>query len=211
MTKQSIHFTEADYENAIIELFTAQLGYEYVYGPDAVRDTYIEPLFLDRFRQSLCMVNPDLPDAAIAEAVSKVRRIDSGTLIQHNEIFTDYLQNGVEVNYTDGAEQRATLVRLIDYDHPERNNFVVANQWTIVEHSERRADIIIFVNGLPLVVMELKSPSRTETEVSEAYAQLRNYMLEIPSLFTYNAFCVMSDLATSKAGTITSGEDRFME
>lgn len=211
MPKHITHFTEADYENAIIELFTTQLGYEYVYGPDAVRDTYIEPLFLDRFRQSLCMLNPDLPEAAIAEAVSKVRRIDSGTLIQRNELFTDYLQNGVEVNYTDGAEQRATLVRLIDYDHPEHNNFVVANQWTIVEHSERRADIIIFVNGLPLVVMELKSPSRTETEVSEAYAQLRNYMHEIPSLFIYNAFCVMSDLATSKAGTITSGEDRFME
>lgn len=85
------------------------------------------------------------------------------------------------------------------------------NQWTFVEYSEKRADIIIFINGLPLVVMELKSPSREETDASEAYLQLRNYMKEIPSLFIYNVFCVMSDMACSKAGTLTSKEDRYME
>ena len=82
----------------------------------------------------------------------------------------------------------------------KRNDFKVINQWTFVENSEKRADIILFVNGLPLVVIELKSPSREETNVSEAYLQLRNYMKEIPSLFVYNAFCVMSDMACSKAG-----------
>ena len=102
-------------------------------------------------------------------------------------------------------------MRLVDYENVDRNSFSVANQWTISENSERRPDVVVFLNGLPVVVFELKSPSREETDASEAYLQLRNYMHEIPSLFTYNAFLVMSDLAVSKAGTITSDEDRFME
>lgn len=100
---------------------------------------------------------------------------------------------------------------LVDYQRPENNRFIAVNQWTVVENSEKRADVVLFVNGLPLVVVELKSPSREETDASAAYRQLRNYMHEIPSLFIYNQVCVMSDLTTSKAGTITSGEDRFME
>jgi type I restriction enzyme R subunit len=123
----------------------------------------------------------------------------------------DYLQNGISVNYYDGSEQLSALVSLIDYANIDNNSFTCINQWTITENSEKRPDIIIFLNGIPVVVFELKSPSREETDASEAYRQLRNYMIEVPSLFIYNAFCVMSDLATSKAGTITAGEDRFME
>ena len=123
----------------------------------------------------------------------------------------DYLQNGVSVNYFDANEQQSALVYLADYANVERNSFTVANQWTITENSEKRPDIIIFLNGMPLVVFELKSPSREETDASKAYRQLRNYMKEIPSLFIYNAFLVMSDLAMTKAGTITADEDRFME
>lgn len=125
----------------------------------------------------------------------------------------DYLQHGIEVSFFDGKEQRNDIIYLIDYNDKniKRNDFKVINQWTFVENSEKRADIILFVNGLPLVVIELKSPSREETNVSEAYLQLRNYMKEIPSLFVYNVFCVMSDMACSKAGTITSNEDRYME
>lgn len=203
-------FTESNYEQAIIELFRDAMGYDYVYGPDVERD-YTEPLHIDLVHQSLYGINPALPAEAVEEAILKIRSIESGSLVQRNERFTDYMQNGVEVNYFDGKEQRSTRVKLIDYDSPLRNNFTVVNQWTVEEHSTRRADIIIFVNGFPLVVVELKSPSRECTDVSEAYAQLRNYMIEIPSLFVYNAFCVMSDMATSKAGTITAGEDRFME
>ena len=109
------------------------------------------------------------------------------------------------------GEERPALVYLIDFRNLANNDFTVVNQWTIVENSEKRPDVILFVNGLPLVVVELKSPSREETDASAAYRQLRNYMYEIPSLFIYNAICVMSDLTTSKAGTITSGEDRFMD
>ena len=205
-----MHFTEAHFENAILELMRDTLGYDYIYGPSVERD-YTEPLHIDLVQQSLYAINPTLPAEAIEEAIGKLRTIETGSLVQRNEVFTDYLQNGVEVNYYDGKEQRSARVKLIDYVHPEQNCFTVANQWTIEERSTRRADIVVFVNGLPLVVVELKSPSRENTDVSEAYAQLRNYMQEIPSLFVYNAFCVMSDMAISKAGTITAGEDRYME
>lgn len=205
-----MHFTEAHFENAILELMHDKLGYERIYGPDVERD-YTEPLHLESVRQSLFDINPSLATEAIDEAIVKIHNIENGSLVQRNEVFTDYMQNGVEVNYFDGKDQCSTRVRLIDYDTPLRNNFTVANQWTVEEKSVRRADIIVFVNGFPLVVVELKSPSRENTDVSEAYAQLRNYMQEIPSLFVYNAFCVMSDMSTSKVGTITAGEDRFME
>lgn len=109
------------------------------------------------------------------------------------------------------GEERSSIVYLVDYKNVDNNSFIVANQWTFIENSEKRPDIILFLNGLPVVLVELKSPSREETDVSEAYRQLRNYMQEIPSMFVYNAICVMSDHLTSKAGTITSGEDRFME
>jgi len=203
-------FTEANFENAIIELLRDHLGYEYLYGPDVARD-YTQPLHLEQLRASLQDINPSLPQAAIDETIAKITTFEGGTLVQKNAIFHDYLQNGVEINYYNGKETASTRVRLVDYDLPLHNTFTAINQWTVDEHSVKRADVIVFINGLPLVVMELKSPSRENTDVSEAYRQLRNYMLEIPSLFVYNAFCVMSDQATSKAGTITAGEDRFME
>ena len=171
----------------------------------------IPPLCEDTLVSSLRRINKALPDEAVSEALCKLKSFDTGSLLQKNMTFTDYLQNGVPVRYFVDGEERSALVYLVDYSKPDNNEFVVANQWTIVEHSEKRADIILFVNGLPLVVVELKSPSREETDVSVAYRQLRNYMHEIPSLFVYNQICVMSDMSTSKAGTITSGENRYME
>ena len=203
-------FTEANFEKAIIELLHEHLGYEYQYGPDVERD-YTQPVHLELLRSSLTGINRNISDAAIEEAIIKICSIEGGSPVKRNRIFTDFLQNGVEVNYYNGKETLSTRIKLIDYDAPLHNNFTVINQWTVDEHSVKRPDVVVFVNGLPLIVMELKSPSRENTDVSEAYRQLRNYMLEIPSLFTYNAFCVMSDHASSKAGTITAGEDRFME
>ena len=94
------------------------------------------------------------------------------------------------------------MTYLVDYKNHDNNSFIIANQWTFIENSNKRPDVILFLNGLPVVVVELKSPSREETDASEAYRQLRNYMQEIPSMFIYNAICVMSDQLTSKAGTI---------
>jgi len=203
-------YSESNYENAVLELLIDNLEYTYIYGPDIERD-YHSPLYEDVLMPCLKRVNPGLPMEAISEAVYKLKNFESGTLLQKNMVFMDYLQNGVPVKYFENGQECSTLVYLMDYATPENNEFTIVNQWTIIENSEKRPDVILFINGLPLVVMELKSPSREETDVSAAYRQLRNYMHEIPSLFIYNAVCVMSDLTTSKAGTITSGEDRFME
>lgn len=202
-------FTEGDYENSIIELFK-EMGYTHVYGPDVERD-YNSPLFESELEESLRRINPELCDEAIADALYKLHHFENGELAQQNAVFMDYLQNGIEVTFRHNGERRADIAYLIDYKNKDNNSYIVANQWTFVEHSNKRPDIILFINGLPLVLMELKSPSRENTDVSEAYRQLRNYMREIPSMFIYNAICVMSDHLTSKAGTITSGEDRFME
>ena len=204
-----LHFTEDSYEKALIGLFQS-MGYEYAYGPDIERN-YQEPYYLNQVWASLPIVNPSKHQNAIAEAIKKLTNIDSGDLAQKNGIFMDYLQNGIPVAYHDGKEIRHDIVYLIDYENTYRNTFQIINQWTYVEKSEKRADLIVFVNGLPLVLIELKSPSREETDASAAYRQIKNYMHEIPSMFTYNAFCVMSDMMCSKAGTITSSEDRFME
>ena len=204
------YFTESNYENAVLQLLNEDLGYTYVYGPDVERD-YHSPLYEDVLLPSLQRINKNLPMDALTEAIYKLKNFETGTLLQKNMVFMDYLQNGVPVKYFDKGEERSTLVYLVDFKNPASNEFTVANQWTFIENSEKRPDVILFVNGLPLVIVELKSPSREETDASAAYRQLRNYMYEIPSMFIYNAVCVMSDLTTSKAGTITSGEDRFME
>lgn len=203
-------YTEADYENSVIELFRNDLGYEYAYGPDIERDFY-SPLYEEVLLDSLYRLNRGLPDDAIQDALFKLKNFENGELVQKNAVFMDYLQNGIPVRYFVDGEERSSIVYLVDYKNPDNNSFIVANQWTFIENSNKRPDVIIFLNGLPVVLVELKSPSREETDASEAYRQLRNYMIEISSMFIYNAICVMSDQLTSKAGTITSGEDRFME
>lgn len=206
----SAFYTEASYENSIIELFRNDLGYEYAYGPEVPRD-FNSPLYEEILIDSLYSLNRGLPDDAIQDALFKLKNFENGELVQKNAVFMDYLQNGVPVRYFVDGEERSSIVYLVDYKNPDNNSFIIANQWTFIENSNKRPDIILFLNGLPVVLVELKSPSREETDASEAYLQIRNYMQEIPSMFIYNAICVMSDQLTSKAGTITSGEDRFME
>ena len=209
-------FTEDTYEQAIIELFE-NMGYEHIYAPDYERD-YTNPLLESVLKDSLVRINSDLPEEAIQEAISKIKNFDTGSLLQKNVIFMDYLQNGITVKYFVKGEERSGIVHLIDFEAERdkkkrnRNSFYIVNQFTFLENrNNRRPDIILFINGLPLVLMELKSPAKDEVGAENAYNQIRNYMQDIPSLFYYNAICVISDLSTNKAGTITSGFDRFME
>lgn len=202
-------FNEAAYENSVIELFK-NMGYEHLYGPDIERD-YNNPLYEDVLVSCMRKLNKGLPETAIQDALDKLKNFENGELVAKNEVFMNYIQHGVEVRYVEKGEDKAGLVYLVDYDNPDNNSFIVANQWTFIENSNKRPDVLLFLNGLPVVLVELKSPSREETDASEAYLQIRNYMQEIPSMFIYNCICVMSDQLTSKAGTITSGEDRFME
>ncbi|MEI6518902.1 MAG: type I restriction endonuclease subunit R [bacterium] len=203
-------FTEQHYEDAIIELMHVHLGYDHEYGPDVARD-YHSPLYDSLLLSSLYDINPGLSLDAINEAINKLKNFESIQLLQKNRVFMDYLQNGVEVTTIENGEQKYDRVRLIDYDNPDNNNYCVINQWTVVENAEKRPDVVVFINGMPLVVMELKSCTREKADTSAAYRQLRNYMKDIPTLFAYNAFCVISDLAVSKVGTITAKEDRYME
>ncbi|MEG0376802.1 MAG: HsdR family type I site-specific deoxyribonuclease, partial [Raoultibacter sp.] len=208
-----VSMNEDFYEQVVIEHLRNSMGYEYLYGPDVPRttDEYRDVFLPEILPISLRRINPSLPRAAIDEAVLKISSIDGGTLEQRNESFHEYLQSGVEVRFFDGTEERNEIVYLIDYRNPEANTFHVVNQWTYVEYSEKRPDVLVFVNGMPLVMFELKSPSREETDSSDAYLQLRNYMKHIPALFVPNAFCVMSDMADTRVGTITATEDRFIE
>ena len=203
-------FSEDTFEQAIIELFE-NMGYTHLYAPDLERD-YESPLLDAVLRDSLVRINKGLPVDAIEEAISKLKNFDIGSLVQKNMVFTDYLQNGITVKYFEKGEERSSIVRLLDFSKVDNNTFYVVNQFTYIENgNNRRPDVILFINGLPLVLMELKSPSKEQVGVENAYNQIRNYMQDIPSMFIYNAICVISDLSTNKAGTITSGIDRFME
>lgn len=203
-------FAEVNYENALIELFTEKLGYEHICGYDVERD-YANPLFMRDVLPCLERLNPHAPAEILDKAVLRLTELEGFGLLQKNMCFTSYLQEGMEISYYEQGEEKTCRIRLLDFEHINNNSFVIANQWTVVGEAEKRPDIVVFVNGLPLVVIELKSPSREETDASEAYRQLKNYMHDIERLFHYNAFCVMSDQAVSKAGTVTAGEDRFME
>lgn len=207
-----LDINEDFFEQTLIEHLVEKHGYEFLHGPDVARSTseYRDVFLPGVLPAALARINKELPNAAIQEAILKLSNIEGGNLEQRNETFTDYLQSGVEVRYFDGKEERNDIVRLLDFDNPESNTFHVVNQWTFVEYSEKRPDVICFVNGMPLVVFELKSPSREETDASDAYLQLRNYMHHIPSLFVPNVFCVMSDMAETRVGTITSDEDRYV-
>ena len=203
-------FTEDTFEQAVLAIFE-KLGYEHIYAPDYDRD-YTSPLLDEVLHQNLTRINKGLPAAAITEAENRLRSFDVGSVLQKNCVFMDYLQNGVTVKYYVSGQERNSIVYLMDYDHPENNTFQAVNQFTYIEGgNNRRPDIVLFINGLPLVVIELKSPSKDDVGAENAYNQLRNYMKDIPGMFTYNAFCVISDLSTNRAGTITSGLDRFME
>ena len=205
-----MHFTEDLFEQAVIELFE-NMGYTHIYAPDMERD-YSSPLLDSVLMDSLVKLNKGLPLDAINEAISKLHDFDTGSQLQKNMQFMDYLQNGLPVKFFDKGEERNALVYLIDYKNVKNNTFYIVNQFTYIENgNNRRPDIVLFINGLPLVLMELKSPSKDEVGAENAYNQIRNYMQDIPSMFYYNAICVISDLTTNKAGTITSELDRFME
>ena len=206
----SLFYNENAYEQCLLELFRDTLGWDYRYGPDVERDVR-SPLYENVLEDSVRRINPKAPAEAIEEALNKVRHFENDDLVKQNALFMDYIQNGVEVSFSKNGETKSDIIYLVDYNDIDNNSFIFANQWTFIEKSNKRPDVLLFLNGLPVCLFELKSPSREETNASEAYRQIRNYMQEVPSLFIYNCICVMSDQLISKVGTITSGDDRFME
>ena len=203
-------FTEDAYEQTLIALFRDELGYQYELGYYVERDIR-EPFHRADLEASLRRLNPGLPDDVLAEGMKAIATIDEGTLEQNNETFIKWMQEGMEVELKQDGEERTVLMRLIDFDRPERNLFKVVNQWRVEEYKSKRCDIVVMVNGLPLVVVELKSAVAEDASIDDAYLQIRNYQQSIPSLFTYNAFNVISDMSETRAGTITAKMERYME
>lgn len=203
-------FTEDAYEQTLIALFRDELGYAYECGYEVERD-YKEPFYRADLVASMRRLNPGLPADAMDEGIKQITNISIGTLEQNNEQFTLWMQNGLEVGFLQDGEERTALMRLIDFDHPERNLFKVVNQWRVEEYKNKRCDMVVMVNGLPLVVVELKSAVSEDASIDDAYKQIKNYQQSIPSLFSYNAFNVISDMSETRAGTITAKQDRYME
>lgn len=203
-------FTEDAYEQVLIALFRDELGYAYECGYEVERD-YREPFYRADLVASMRRLNPSLPADVVSEGIKKLTHISIGTLEQNNEQFTLWMQNGLEVGYLQDGEERTALMRLVDYERPERNLFKVVNQWRVEEYKNKRCDMVVMVNGLPLVVVELKSAVSEDATIDDAYKQIKNYQQSIPSLFSYNAFNVISDMSETRAGTITAKEARYME
>ncbi|MDH2879784.1 type I restriction endonuclease subunit R [Bacillus cytotoxicus] len=210
------NFTEDLLEEAVIEILQ-EMDYDYVFGPEIGHDgeqperkDYREVILEERLRNALFKLNRDLSEDALEEAYRKIITFNSPSLTENNKYFHTLLVEGVDVSFRKNGEIKTEKAIIVDFEKPHRNDFVAINQFTVIEHEERRPDVLIFVNGLPLVVVELKSASDENVGIENAYNQIQTYKHDIPSLFHYNAFCIISDGINAKAGTITSNEERYM-
>ncbi|MBN2426408.1 MAG: DUF559 domain-containing protein, partial [Calditrichaceae bacterium] len=208
---------ENDIESFSIELFST-LGYHYIFAPDIApdgekpeRNSFEDVLLTERLQKSLLRINPVLPATAIEDAIKQIQRIHSPQLIANNEAFHRLLTEGVKVSYQKNGRERGDIVWLVDFQNPDNNDFMVCNQFTVIENNvNKRPDVILFVNGLPLVVIELKNPADENATVKSAFKQIQSYKAAIPGLFTFNSFTIISDGLEARAGTISSAYSRFM-
>ena len=200
---------QSNYLNGwVIHTFTPEIA-PYAERPE--RSHYDEVLLAERFRTAVRRINPAIPVAAQQEAIKEVERIHSPELLANNETFHRMLTEGVKVSYQQDGNDRGNLVWLIDFANPENNEFVVANQFTVIENNQKkRPDVILFVNGIPLVVMELKNAADENATIKSAWQQIETYKQAIPALFTYNALLVISDGLEAKTGSLSAGLSRFM-
>ena len=211
----TFHFTEDSYEQSIISLFK-EMGYEYYYGPELEADTSREltdATTPGTLRKAMLAINGTDKAAAIDEAIRQIHEQFSQPLVSANVTLTDWLQNGLDVTFkTAQGTLRSDHIRIIDADNIDNNSFVVVNQWTVTNgRATKRADIVVFINGLPIAVIELKSPSREITNSEEAHQQLQNYMRIVPQLFSACQMLIISDMADTRVGTITAPLERYME
>ena len=215
MNRNTIY--ESDIEETSLNWF-AELGYTVLHGPDIAPDTpdaerssYNEVILTRRLRDAVARLNPEIPADAQEEAIRKVLNPDSHTLVQNNHAFHQMLVDGIEVEYRqlDGTV-RGARVRFVDFDTPENNNWLAVNQFTVVETSERRPDIVLFINGLTLAVLELKNPTDEKATVLTAFHQIQTYKQEIPALFTYNEAILISDGLEARIGSLTADPEWFL-
>ncbi len=213
----SHRITESDVEDAALGWFE-ELGYAVLHGPDigpeepvAEREAWDQVVLVGRLRGAVARLNPDIPEGAREDAVRRVLRTETPHLVENNRRFHLMLVNGVEVEYAAEGRTKADVVRLIDFDKPEKNDWLALNQYTVIEdRHNRRPDIVVFVNGLPLAVIELKNPADERATTLTAFKQLQTYKREIPGLFTYNEVLVASDGLEALAGTLTANWEWFL-
>lgn len=196
----------------------AELGYETAFGPEISpggerpeRESFRDVVLAGRLRAALARLNPHLPEEALEDALQQVLHLDSPNLAENNRRFHWMLRDGVKVEVVSPeGERRGDFARLLDFAEPGNNDWLAVNQFTAVTGEyNRRADVVVFVNGLPLAVIELKNPADQSATVKGAYQQLQTYMREIPELFHYNEVLVVSDSTAARHGTITSSWERF--
>ena len=209
--------TEADVEEAALA-WLFDLGWVVAHGPDIApdslnseRDDYGQVVLERRLRDSLAELNPSLPVDALDDALRKLTRPEGSTLEARNREFHRMLVNGVEIEYREaGGRVRGELVRVIDFDVPANNDLLAVNQFTVTENrNTRRPDVVLFVNGLPLGLMELKNPTDEDATIWSAWHQLQTYKSDMPTLFSMNEALVVSDGNEARVGTLTSGREWF--
>lgn len=211
------HISENHIELLTIERLEA-LGYEYIYGPDIApdsetpeRSSFEQVLLIDRLRQAVRKINPHIDANAQEEAIREIQRIASPELIANNETFHRLLTEGIPVTKQKDGEERGDRVWLIDFNNPHNNEFLVVNQFTIIENGHnKRPDVLLFVNGIPLVLMELKNAADENASIRSAHKQVDTYKSIIPTLFTYNSFVVISDGLEARTGSLSAGLSRYM-
>lgn len=220
---KNTNLTESHIESFAIELLEKE-GFSYLYGPDfapdsdnPMRSSFEDVIIPGLLKKAVDRINSSIPEDARVDAIKQVMRLSSPELISSNEVFHRMLTEGITVNYQKNGNKRGDLVWLVDFKNPENNDFVAINQFTIIESSpsgdrgaNKRPDIILFVNGIPLVVIELKNPADEKATILSAFKQIQTYKEAIPSLFKYNGFVVISDGLIAKAGSISSDLSRFM-
>ncbi|MBX3427118.1 MAG: type I restriction endonuclease subunit R [Pirellulales bacterium] len=210
-------FTESTIEEAVLE-WAEELGYAILHGPEiapdepaAERDSFEQVILGDRLRDALARINPRVPAEALDEAFRRVLRTETPSLIENNRRFHRLLVDGVDVEYQADGRTVHDKVWLVDFEKPANNDWLAVNQYTVIEDKHnRRPDVVLFVNGLPLVVIELKNAADENATTQKAYAQLQTYIAQLPTLMTYNVCLVASDGITARIGSLTGGWDRFM-
>ncbi len=209
--------TEDKIETFALEVLQT-IGWEYIHGlliapgaEQSERENFEQIVLVDRLRKSVSVLNPNIPHDAQEQAIQKVLRIYSPELLHNNETFHQLLVEKVKIPYQQDGFERSYEVALMDFENPLNNEFLCVNQYTVVEKNQnKRPDVLLFVNGLPLVVIELKNAADENATMRKAFDQLQTYKATIPGLFTYNAICVISDGMECKAGSVSAGYSRFM-
>ncbi|WRO20728.1 type I restriction endonuclease subunit R [Metallumcola ferriviriculae] len=217
MNRVTNRITENSIEKFAIQLLE-KVGYQYIYAPDVAPDSvsperksFEDVLLLERLQKAVGRINPKIPVDVRLDAIKEIQRLSSPELIANNEAFHRMLTEGINVSVQKNGNDRGDLVWLVDFNQPENNEFIITNQFTVIENGvNKRPDIILFVNGLPLVVIELKNPADENATVKSAFKQFQTYMETIPSLFTYNSIMVISDGLEAKAGSLSAGLSRFL-